>query len=132
MLTNGTVNISELVRGVLRELPQPYDYKRAMTICQARLNQLPAEKRKGVVVKQHHLHQVASKMKHENGAVPTTSPVNRIITAPVAAPPPDTFSQPELMAAKALLTLCGNSLYRAQGAVKLIAQLIPATEGSKP
>ena len=117
------VNKTQLIRSVLATMTPPYDYDKAMTAVQARLQQLPAADTKGVEIHRYNLHQVAYGMIKEyrnETRVVTSVPVK----IPMQKPPTETFTAEEFQAAARLLNKCGNSLHRTQVLIKTVADIV--------
>lgn len=135
-----------ILRKILGTLQPPYDKAKVMVLFNAARDSLPRHIRDGVnKLTKHRLSVYLSPsyiykhvLKYEGGPapMPKTGSVPLPVTIPqtngrpivAEAPPPDTYSQKDLEAARRFLATCGDSLLRADKLLKLVSSLITVEE----
>ena len=100
------------------------DRQKILAMSNARLQQCPIEERRGLEITKHDVNNVLSPKKaylFKRSSVVSTPSVNGRV--PMSPPKSDSYNQEELLNGKRFLSLCGNSLFRANEVLKLVASL---------
>lgn len=134
------MNQTTLLREILKDLQPPYDATRVMLLFNARKNKLPKHVKDAVntptlknlklYLNPGYVRQFIFKNKEAPVLQQTTTPTPSVNGRPpvAEAPPPDTYSQKDLEAARTFLAVCGDSIARANKLLKLVSNLIAPEE----
>lgn len=119
------VTKTDLIRGVLKGMAEPFDISKVLAAANSRLSQLPSAEQAGIKISRQDISSRLWELRHgavEKKTAPATNGKS-LPALPMSAPSPDTYTAAELTVAKQLLDVCGGSILRAGNLIKIIHTL---------